>query len=139
MIHIRSLGLALAVAFIASAAQAEMVTLRTTMNGDTEVPAVATPGKGTAQVVVDTTAKTVHWKVEYADLTGPVVAAHIHGPAMPGANAGPMVTLPPGPSPMEGSAGVTDAQIADMMAGRTYINLHTAANKPGEIRGYLAK
>jgi hypothetical protein len=139
MTYIRLLGIALAAAVVASAAQAETVTLRTILNGETEVPAVTTPGKGTAQVTVDTTAKTVHWKVDYADLTGPVVAAHIHGPAMPGANAGPMVPLTAGPSPMEGSASVTDAQIADMLAGRSYINLHTAAHGPGEVRGYLAK
>ena len=39
----------------------------------------------------------------------------------------------------EGSATLTDAQAADMMAGKWYVNIHTAANKGGEIRGQLTK
>ena len=60
------------------------------------------------------------------------------GPAPVGANAG--VALPfPGQmrSPMEGSATLTAAQVADLMAGRWYANIHTAANPGGEIRGQM--
>jgi hypothetical protein len=42
-------------------------------------------------------------------------------------------------SPIKGSATLTDAQISDLEAGRTYINLHTANNKGGEIRGQLVR
>ena len=38
-------------------------------------------------------------------------------------------------SPIKGSAALTDAQVADLMAGKWYINLHTAANPGGEVRG----
>ena len=139
MISLRTLAVMLPMLAAASAAGADTIVLKTTLNSETEVPAVTAPGKGVATVTIDTTAKTVKWKVDYSDLSGPVTAAHIHGPAMPGANAPPFVTMATGPSPMEASAGVTDAQIADMVAGKTYINLHTAAHGPGEIRGYLLK
>ena len=42
-------------------------------------------------------------------------------------------------SPVEGSATLTDAQAADLAAGRYYINIHTAANPGGEIRGQVTK
>ena len=42
-------------------------------------------------------------------------------------------------SPATGSATLTDAQAADLMAGRWYVNIHTAANRGGEIRGQVEK
>jgi len=42
-------------------------------------------------------------------------------------------------SPAQGSAALTDAQSADLLAGRYYINIHTAANPAGEIRGQVTK
>ena len=42
-------------------------------------------------------------------------------------------------SPVTGSATLTDAQAADLMGGRLYTNIHTEANKAGEIRGQLTK
>jgi CHRD domain-containing protein len=40
-------------------------------------------------------------------------------------------------SPIKGSATLTDTQIAQLEAGKWYVNIHTAANKGGEIRGQL--
>ena len=79
----------------------------------------------------------VSWEISYSGLTGPAAAAHFHGPAAAGANAGVEVPIPVGPSPMKGSATLTDAQLADFVGGKIYINIHTAANKGGEIRGQL--
>jgi hypothetical protein len=67
--------------------------------------------------------------------------AHFHGPAAPGANAG--VALPIGAagmaSPAAGSATLNDAQVADLLAGRWYINIHTATHPGGEIRGQVMR
>jgi hypothetical protein len=71
---------------------------------------------------------------------GPATAAHFHGPAEAGKNAGVAVAIPNATSsPVEGSATLTDAQAADLVAGKYYINIHTAANPGGEIRGQVTK
>ena len=118
---------------------AETVTFHAMMNGAQEVPANTTAGKGEATVKLDTVAKTITYNVTYSGLTGPAGAAHIHGPAAPGANAGVLFPFAAPASPIAGTAPITDAQIADLTAGKYYVNVHTAANKGGEIRGQLTK
>jgi len=108
-----------------------------TLSGAQEVPPVAGNGKGSADFKLDAATKTLTWTVTYSGLTGDAVAAHIHGPAAPGANAGVEVPLPVGSNPMTGSAVLTDAQIGDLSTGKTYVNIHTAANKGGELRGQI--
>jgi hypothetical protein len=109
-----------------------------TLSGAQEVPPV--PGKGSAQadVKLDMATHMITWSVSYTGLSGPPVAAHIHGPAAQGSNAGVMVPFKVGSNPMSGSTYLTDPQIANLMAGNTYINIHTEKNKAGEIRGQLA-
>jgi hypothetical protein len=105
-----------------------------------EVPPNSTTGTGAADVELNTSNNTLTWKVTYSGLSGPATAAHIHGPAAAGANAGVMVPFTNvGSSPFEGQAQITAAQAADIAAGRTYVNIHTAKEKGGEIRGQLQK
>jgi hypothetical protein len=79
-------------------------------------------------------------RITYSGLSGTPTAAHFHGPAQSGANAGVAVPIPNvATSPAQGSATLTDAQAADLLAGRYYINIHTAANPAGEIRGQVTK
>jgi hypothetical protein len=124
---------------IAGSASAESVQFHATMNGGSEVPATTSKGVGEAMVTLDTVAKTIAYTVTYSGLTGPATAAHIHGPAMAGANAAVVVPFPTPASPIVGKATLTDAQMADLMAGKMYANVHTAENKGGEIRGQLVK
>jgi hypothetical protein len=80
------------------------------------------------------------WTVNYSGLSGPATAAHIHGPAEPGKNASPAVPFQnAGVNPITGSATLTDAQVADLNDGKYYVNIHTAANPGGEIRGQITK
>ena len=114
-------------------------TFHTTLNGSQEVPPTKTNGTGNADLTLDPASKQLTWKVNYSDLTSGATAAHIHGPAASGANAGVMVNLAPTgmKNPLEGSTTLTDAQIADLMAGKYYVNIHTPQNKAGEIRGQI--
>jgi len=116
-----------------------MAAFTTQLRAANEVPPVASQGSGSVDAVFNKDTNLLRWKVSYAGLSGPATAAHFHGPASAGSNAG--VALPwPGPitSPMEGSATLTAAQAADLMAGRWYANIHTAANPGGEVRGQMA-
>jgi hypothetical protein len=129
------------VAFLLSgAARADQINFKADLSGASEVPPVTSAGKGTATASLDTATKTLNWTVTYSGLSGPATAGHIHGPAAPGANAGVLVPFTGGlVNPIKGSATLTDAQISDLEAGRTYVNLHTADNKGGEIRGQLVR
>jgi hypothetical protein len=132
-----TLALGAAVAF-AGPAFAEK--LKATLAGATEVPANTSAGKGTADIDYDAGTKKLSWKLTYSGLTGPATMAHFHGPAEVGKNAAVAVAIPNATSsPTEGSATLTDAQAADLLAGKYYVNVHTAANPGGEIRGQVTK
>ncbi|WP_298957189.1 CHRD domain-containing protein [uncultured Methylobacterium sp.] len=122
-----------------AAARAETLTFASPLTGASEVPPNTSPGKGEIKAQYDTATKTLTWLGTYAGLTGPVTAAHFHGPAEPGKNAGVMVPAPAGESPFSGKATLTDAQAAELTGGRVYFNLHTAAHPGGELRGQMVK
>jgi hypothetical protein len=124
---------------IAGAAAAETQHYMATLKGADEVPANTTTGTGMVMATLDTATKTFSYDITYSGLTGPAVAAHFHGPAAPGANAGPTVPITAPASPIKGTATLTDAQIADLSSGKWYFNVHTAAHPGGEIRGQLAR
>ncbi|MBK8771660.1 MAG: CHRD domain-containing protein [Rhizobiales bacterium] len=122
----------------ASFAQAEMLTFKADLTAASEVPpATDSKGSGMATVTVDTDTKKVSWEVTSKDLTGDATAAHIHGPAAAGENAPPMIDI--SANIAKGSGDITDAQLADLQAGRTYLNIHTMKYPDGEIRGQLMK
>jgi CHRD domain len=98
---------------------------------------ITSTGKGTGEFTLDPATKVLSYTVKYEGLTGPATMAHIHGPADPGANAGVVVPFANAASPITGTATLTDAQVAELKAGKYYVNVHTAANKGGEIRGQI--
>lgn len=82
----------------------------------------------------------------YGNLTGPATAFHIHGPASVGQNAAVLFDLAslyiPMVAPFDGGLllGVVyypPEHVASLLAGQNYINIHTAWNPGGEIRGQL--
>ncbi|HET7716261.1 MAG TPA: CHRD domain-containing protein [Bauldia sp.] len=131
---------AVALALIVSPASAETVTYTAELSGKSEVPPNDSQGTGSVEATYDTESKMLNWTITYSNLTGEATAAHFHGPAAAGANAGPVVPIEGSvASPIKGSATLTDAQAADLGAGMWYFNIHTAQYPDGELRGQLAK
>lgn len=125
---------------LAMPALAETTMFRADLSASAEVPPTSSKGTGTVTAAYDTSTKQLSYTVDYSGLTGPATAAHFHGPAAPGHNAGVAVPLQaPLDSPIKGTVTLNDAQQSDLMLGKWYLNIHTAANKGGEIRGQLAK
>ena len=128
---------ALMLAAMTPSASAETVTYRAELSGASEVPPNGTQGRGEITAIYDPATNTLSWKGSYSGLTGTATAAHFHGPAEPGKNAGVLVPAPAAASPFSGSAQIDAAKAADLEAGKVYFNIHTAANPGGELRGQL--
>ena len=119
---------------------AEMMSYKADLKGTSEVPPTTSAGTGTLTATYDTASKKLTWKGNVSGLTGNASAAHFHGPAEPGKNAGVLIPAPGVTTgPFEGSATLTDDQAKALAAGQTYFNIHTGANPSGELRGQLVK
>ena len=139
--YLAAIAAALAATSIAfsSAAFAEVVTFKAELKAASEVPPNTTTGAGELTATYDVASKQLSWKGSYSSLSGDPTAAHFHGPAGPGKNADVVIPITELKSPFTGSAGLTDAQAADLDSGLWYVNVHTAANPKGEIRGQVVK
>jgi Cu/Zn superoxide dismutase len=131
-------GLACAALLAAAPAQAEMMNLKASLSANNEVPPNDSKGTGSVAITYDSASKKLTWKGTYSGLTGPATAAHFHS-GEKGKNGGVVIPIAPATSPLEGSATLNDAQASDLMAGKLYVNVHTAAHKAGEIRGQVEK
>jgi hypothetical protein len=81
---------------------------------------------------------TLTYTLTFTHLSGPANAAHIHGPAARHISANVLVGLcVPCTSPRSSTATLTQDQINDLTAGKTYVNVHTTKNPNGEIRGQI--
>jgi CHRD domain len=132
---------ALVLAFLSIAAHAATVTLKADLKASTEVPANDSAGTGTLTATLNTETNEFKYHIEFSGLSGPVVAAHFHGPAEAGTNAKPQLPIKTSPivSPIDGSATLTPEQAKDLTDGKWYFNLHTSGNPRGEVRGQLVK
>ena len=106
-----------------------------------EVPQTTSSGRGQARLNYDETTHRLSWTITYGELSGTATAVELHGPAMPGQTAPAVLALVPAgstpKSPLEGAATITPEQAADLLAGKWYVNLETAAHPDGEIRGQI--
>jgi hypothetical protein len=121
------------------AAHAETIRLKADLKGSNEVPPNTSPASGKAEATFDSDTRVLNWTLTFTDLTGPAVATHFHGPSEPGKNAGIVLPFKAGESPIHGTATITENQAADLLAGKWYANIHTAANPGGELRGQMTK
>jgi hypothetical protein len=137
----RTIVIASALALVSIAAHATTIRLTADLKASAEVPPKDSAGTGTVTATLDTETNEFKYHVEFSGLTGPVVAAHFHGPAVVGANAKPQIPITTRPitNPIDGKATLTPEQAKDLVDGNWYFNLHTSANPGGEIRGQILK
>jgi hypothetical protein len=123
--------------------RAETVAFKAELKAPNEMPPSDSKGTASVAATYDTNSKLLSWKGTYSGMTTVVTMAHFHGPAEPGKSAGVALWIStkgkPLPDSFEGQATLTDAQAADLLAGRWYVNLHTVARPGGEIRGQLER
>ena len=140
-------GVALAALLVHSASAAVTIfTFASGMVGANEVPSVSSPGFGTINTLSydDSVGAngTLTVDLSFSNLNGTATAAHIHGYAAAGANAGALqgltVTTGVTSGSITGSWALPDATaVSNLFGGLTYINLHSSAVGSGEIRGQL--
>ncbi len=120
------------------------------LSGDAQVPPIDVAGTGDATVTIADDESSVSWDVSYSGLTGDAAAGHIHfgasdaaGPVMIAfatvTNTGSTGSF--ASADYAGGDGLPadwDGVLAAIRDGDAYVNIHTAANQAGEIRGQLA-
>jgi len=115
-----------------------VVGLQSTLAGGNEVPPNTSTATGSLDATFNQDSRVLNYSLSYSGLSGPAKGGHFHGPALAGANAEVVLPLIEGlQSPIKGTAILTPSQAADLLAGRWYVNLHTAAHPGGEIRGQV--
>jgi hypothetical protein len=136
-------GLWVGIATAGWGADAEAVGLTASLAAAKEVPKPEGVGnaRGTfsGALTRKSTGGTLSWRLTFRGLTGAAVAAHIHL-AKPGV-AGPVAIALCGPcrSGVHGTAKVKTRTVTALLAGRAYVNVHTAKNPAGEIRGQIRR
>ena len=161
-------AVALAGAALALPAAAVQIIYGATLSGAAESPANASPGTGSALVIIDTVANTMEVQVTFAGLSAPDTASHIHCcTAVPGTGTAGVATVTPtftgfptgvtsgtydhtfdmllassyNPAFVTAHANVAGAYaflLAGLSTGEAYLNIHTSTYPGGEIRGFLA-
>lgn len=123
--------------------QAAIIPLSATLDSAQEVPPNASPGTGVGVLAYNDVSNQLNWNITFAGLTAGATAAHFHGPAAPGVNAGVQVSIPLGlfagltSGNLVGMATITETQESQLLSELWYINIHTSAFPGGEIRGQV--
>ena len=129
---------AFALALVAGPALAQ--TFKADLKGAEEVPPVTSSATGTVTATFDPASKQLTWEGTVSGLSGNATAAHFHGPAEKGKNAGVMVPAPGVTTgSFKGQATLNDSQAQALTGGMMYFNVHTQANPGGEVRGQVVK
>jgi hypothetical protein len=124
---------------LATPSMAAMINLKANLKASSEATPNESKGTGSVTATFDTDSNKLSWNGSVSGLSGPVTAAHFHS-ADVGKNgpvAVPIIGADNGS--FEGSSILTDTQAEDLMAGKWYVNIHTAAHKAGEIRGQVTR
>lgn len=157
--------LATASLLAANPSHATLLYFTADLSGANEVPANASPGTGVAKFELDTEAHTLRLQVSFSGLIGTTTAAHIHCCTAAPANVGVATTVPTfagfpqgvtsgvydivldltaassfNPDFITAHGGIAGAEsvlTSGIIAGESYLNIHTTEFRGGEIRGTL--
>ncbi|MDP1621353.1 MAG: IPTL-CTERM sorting domain-containing protein [Bacteroidales bacterium] len=127
---------------ISSNIQATVYTLDLALSGQKEVPANPSTATGILIGTYNDATNVLNFSLMFNGLSAPVTAAHFHGPAAPGSNAGvqiPLVGFPTGVTSgtYTNTFTLTPEQESQLLCGMWYVNIHTAFFPGGEIRSQL--
>lgn len=124
--------------------EAEPIALKSALGAGKEVPKPTGVGPNAGGAFAGGltrkgAAGTLAWRLTFRGLTGSAAAAHVHF-GKPG-KAGPVAVALCGPcrSGAKGSVKVNARTVNALLRGGAYVNVHTAKNPAGEIRGQIAK
>ena len=130
--------------WLGAEADAQALGLKATLVAAKEVPKpTGVSGRARGSLAAGLTRRgaggTLTWRLTFSNLTGRASAAHIHL-AKPGV-AGPVAVPLCGPcsSGARGTAKVKARTVTALLGGGAYVNVHTAKNPAGEIRGQVQK
>ena len=126
-------------ALVAAAASAETEHFSARLSSRAEAPPNASRAVGEIQADFDSDARLLTYKLTYQGLTGPATAARFQGPAKAGQTGPAIVGADDVSNPISGNMTLTEAQAADLKKGLWYVNITTATNPDGEIRGQLKR
>lgn len=129
-----------ATGLVSTAAPADIIQLDWVADGAQENPPVTTAGAGYGVIYVDDQTGEFSLQGAFVGLNGSVTAAHIHGPADVGQNAGVIVSLSATGTDsgcVTGSGTLSDADLGSLLTGMTYVNIHSTLHGGGEIRGQI--
>jgi hypothetical protein len=129
-----------AIAFVAQLAAtgafAASVSFRAELNGANVVPPIQTSARGYLDATYDTVTRRLSWTGTQSGLSSKITGIHFHGPARPNKTAEVAKSVE---SLAGGSAALSEAQAADLIAGTWYIDIPTRAHPEGEIRGQVVR
>jgi hypothetical protein len=137
----RSASLAAALALVLSAgpAMAEAIMFKGDLTGGAVNPPSGSKGTGEIEVTLDPATRKITWKGRFKGLKSEETAAHFHGPAGPGENAGPVVPAEAADGKLEGQATLNAQQVKQLESGKWYFNVHTEKHPDGALRGQLMR
>lgn len=126
-----------------NAASAGTVDFTVALTGEQVVPPVTTYGIGAIDLTYDYDSRVLRWLLAFSGLTSRVLVAQIHGPAGPGKVAPAEIWLSdktmtrPVTGVVSGEAQLSLDQAQQFLAGQLYVEVHTAVNRAGELRGQI--